>query len=146
MTSQENTPAKADDDQLIKITADIVSAYLSNNNISAIDVPEFIEKISQTLQQIAGSDEKSTKLIATNQKPAVPIKKSIHKEYLVCLECGLTFKSLKRHLRAYHDLSPEEYRTKWDLPADYPMTASEYSDRRASIAKDTGLGYSRMKK
>lgn len=145
MTYSEEAQATASDDSLTKVTADVVSAYLSNNNISATEVPDFIQNVFAALTQIVSSENNGGRVANSNQKPAVPIKKSIHPDYLICLEDGKKFKTLKRHLSAHYGMTPEEYRAKWGLPPDYPMTASSYSERRASIAKETRLGLSRRK-
>ena len=125
---------------LVEITADIVAAYVSNNEVGANDLPSLIEKVHSTLQEVmdgAGfiGDEA--------HKPAVPVKQSIFDDHLVCLEDGQKFKSLKRHLKAHYDMSPEQYRAKWGLPADYPMVAPHYAVQRSMLAKQIGLGTSR---
>ncbi|MFT6072115.1 MAG: putative transcriptional regulator [Alphaproteobacteria bacterium] len=125
---------------LVEITADIVAAYVSNNEVISNDLPSLIEKVHATLQEVmdgAGfvGDEA--------HKPAVPIKQSVFDDYLICLEDGQKFKSLKRHLKAHYDMSPEQYRTKWGLPSDYPMVAPLYAEQRSMLAKKIGLGTSR---
>ena len=104
----------------IELTADIVSAYVSNNSVSAGDIPNLINQIHSALVRVSGGQSDSA---PEPLKPAVSLKKSITPEYLVCLEDGKKFKSLKRHLRTHYNLSPEEYREKWNLPHDYPMVA-----------------------
>jgi len=127
-------------DNLIELTADIVSAYVSNNTIAAGDISGLIGNIYQALQTTAdGGLEPEPE----PQKPAVPVRKSITPDYIVCLEDGKKFKSLKRHLRTHYDLSPEEYRDKWGLPADYPMVAPNYAKARSDLAKQMGLGQKR---
>jgi predicted transcriptional regulator len=125
---------------LVEITADIIAAYVSNNEVQASELPNLIEKVHATLQEVmdgAGyvGDEA--------HKPAVPIKQSVFDDYLVCLEDGQKFKSLKRHLKAHYDMSPEQYRTKWNLPSDYPMVAPLYAEQRSMLAKQIGLGTAR---
>ncbi len=120
---------------LIGLAADIVAAFVSHNPVSAQDVPDLIRNVHRSLAAL--SDPAA---LAEAPKPAVPVKKSIHKDFLVCLEDGLKFKSLKRHLRTKYDMSPEDYRAKWDLPADYPMVAPGYSQQRSRLAKTMGLG------
>ena len=131
----EETESKADN--LIELTADVVSAYVSNNPVPVGDLPALIGQIHAALKGTAGGvePEKPEAL-----KPAVPIKKSITPDYIVSLEDGKKFKSLKRHLATHYDLTPEEYRTKWGLPADYPMVAPNYAAARSALAKTMGLG------
>jgi len=124
-------------DRLIELTTDIVSAYVSNNPIPVGDLPHLIAAVHAALQQQVAPAEQQE---AEPQRPAVPIKKSITPDYIVCLEDGKKFKSLKRHLATTHGLTPDEYRTKWGLPADYPMVAPAYSATRSALAKSTGLG------
>ncbi len=123
--------------QLIELSADIVSAYVSHNALSASDLPKLIASVHGTLAGLGGLPEPEA---VVELKPAVPVKKSITPEYLICLEDGKKFKSLKRHLRTEYDMSPEEYRAKWGLPADYPMVAPTYSEARSRLAKTIGLG------
>jgi len=123
--------------QLIELSADIVSAYVSHNALSASDLPKLIASVHATLAGLGGVPEPE---VVVELKPAVPVKKSITPEYLICLEDGKKFKSLKRHLRTEYDMSPEEYRAKWGLPADYPMVAPTYSEARSRLAKTIGLG------
>lgn len=128
---------------VVEMTAEIVSAYVSGNAISASDVPALIERVYGALTGLSGSAAPAAPVELT---PAVPIKKSITNEYIICLEDGKRFKSLKRHLRTRYDLSPEEYRAKWGLPADYPMVAPSYAAARSNLAKQMGLGQSRRRK
>lgn len=116
---------------------EIVSAYVANNPVSATDLPKLIQTVHATLSTLS-----ATPIAPAPQdlKPAVPVKKSITPDHLVCLEDGKAFKSLKRHLRTRYNLSPEQYREKWGLPADYPMVAPNYSETRSRLAKDNGLG------
>jgi predicted transcriptional regulator len=127
----------AADNDLIDLSADIVCAYVSHNALSVTDLPKLIADVHTALRglQSAGAPEPAEEL-----KPAVPIRKSIAADYIICLEDGKKFKSLKRHLRTHYNLSPEEYREKWGLPADYPMVAPNYSATRSRLAKDNGLG------
>lgn len=122
---------------LIDLTADIVSAYVSNNSVSANDLPGLITEVYQALNRTHGGVVEPE---PEPLKPAVNPKKSVFPDYIVCLEDGKKFKSLKRHLRTHYNLSPEEYREKWGLPADYPMVAPSYSATRSKLAKDNGLG------
>lgn len=118
-----------------KIAGDIVSAYLSNNQVAIDEVPGFIQKV---MNAVSGgpAQEPEPQAVA----PAVPIKKSIKDEAIVCLECGAQQKTMKRHLRVSHDLSPADYRTRWNLASDYPMVAPSYSKTRSAMAKKAGLG------
>jgi predicted transcriptional regulator len=127
----------------IKLTAEIVSAYVSNNTVAAADIPALINQVYAALTKVgtAGSDASAEPL-----KPAVSVKKSITPEYLVCLEDGKKFKSLKRHLRTQYNMTPEQYRDKWNLTADYPMVAPNYAAARSQLAKQMGLGQQRRKR
>ena len=124
------------DPKFIELTANIVSAYLGNHSVPPSDIPGLISQIHAALSRVSSGAD----LAAEPLKPAISVKKSITPEYLVCLEDGKKFKSLKRHLRTHYDLSPEQYREKWGLPADYPMVAPNYSATRSRLAKDNGLG------
>lgn len=128
---------------IVEMTAEIVSAYVSGNATSASDVPALIERVYGALTSLSGALAPAAPVELT---PAVPIKKSITNEYIICLEDGKRFKSLKRHLRTRYDLSPEDYRAKWGLPADYPMVAPSYAVARSNLAKQMGLGQSRRRK
>lgn len=120
----------------ISLAGEIVTAYVSNNKIDAADVPALI---SQTHNAIAGLQEGGAGFQHTGE-PAVAIDKSITPDFVICLEDGKKLKMLKRYLRTHYNLSPEDYRRKWGLPADYPMTAPNYSKKRSRVAKSTGLG------
>jgi predicted transcriptional regulator len=136
MVETTMTDGEAQNATLIELTADIASAYVSNNSVSTSDLPTLIKSIHGALSGAGGEPEKPVEVKA----PAVSIKKSITEEYLICLEDGRRFKSLKRHLRTKYNLSPEEYRAKWGLPKDYPMVAPAYADARSKLAKQMGLG------
>ena len=129
--------ASASDTELIDLSADIVCAYVSHNALSVTDLPKLIADVHSALKGLKspGMPEPAEEL-----KPAVPVRKSVSAEFIVCLEDGKKFKSLKRHLRTHYNLSPEEYRERWGLPADYPMVAPNYSATRSRLAKDNGLG------
>jgi predicted transcriptional regulator len=130
-------------DSFIELTADIVSAYVSNNSVSAGDIPALINQVHGALMRVSsGQGEVSTEPL----KPAVPVKRSISAEHLVCLEDGKKFKSLKRHLRTQYNMTPEQYREKWGLPADYPMVAPNSAAARSQLAKQMGLGQQRRKR
>jgi predicted transcriptional regulator len=124
----------------LEIVADIVSAYVSNNSVAWNDLAGLIGNVHQALLHVAkGAPEP----VAEPLKPAVPIKKSITPDYLVCLEDGKSFKSLKRHLRTRYDMTPQAYREKWSLPSEYPMVAPNYAQTRSNLAKQMGLGQGR---
>lgn len=127
---------------LIDLTAGIVSAYVSNNPTSAAEIPALINQVHAALVKVASGRPDAA---AEPAKSAVPIKKSITGEYLICLEDGKRFKSLKRHLRTQYNLTPEQYREKWGLPADYPMVAPNYAIARSQLAKKMGLGQQRRR-
>lgn len=128
---------------IIELTADIVSAYVSNNSIATGELPGLIAQVHAALSQISGG---RGELSLEAGKPAVSVKKSITSDHLICLEDGKKFKSLKRHLRSQYDMSPEQYREKWGLPADYPMVAPNYAQARSRLAKAMGLGQQRRKR
>ena len=121
----------------IVLTADIVSAYVSNNTVSSAEIPALISQVYSALMRV--SNGAAVAGPAEPLKPAVSIKRSMTPEYLVCLEDGKKFKSLKRHLRQYR-MTPDQYRAKWNLPADYPMVAPNYAAARSQLAKQMGLG------
>ena len=127
----------------IELTADIVSAYVSNNSVAAGDIANLINQVHAALLRVSSGQ-------ADNQpeplKPAVPVKRSITPDYLICLEDGKKFKSLKRHLRTQYNITPEQYREKWGLPADYPMVAPNYAAARSHLAKQMGLGQQRRRR
>ncbi|MEM6711507.1 MAG: MucR family transcriptional regulator [Pseudomonadota bacterium] len=127
---------------LVDLTADVVSAYVSHNVLPANDVAGLIKDVHSALGALVGA---SVDLPKEDVKPAVPPKKSITPDYLICLEDGKRFKSLKRHLKTHYDLSPDQYRDKWGLPSDYPMVAPNYAKARSQLAKDMGLGQRRAK-
>ena len=123
--------------EVIEMTADIVSAYVGNNSVSAADLPSLIQSVHRALSGVNGAPEP---IEVAPKEPAVPVKRSIQQDFLICLEDGRKFKSLKRHLRTKYNLSPEEYRAKWNLPKDYPMVAPNYAKARSDLAKQMGLG------
>ncbi len=122
---------------IFEMTADIVSAYVGNNSISAADLPALIQNVHRALSGINLPPEP---VEVASKEPAVPLKRSITPDYLVCLEDGRKFKSLKRHLRTKYNMSPEDYRAKWGLSKDYPMVAPNYAKARSDLAKQMGLG------
>ena len=125
---------------VVDLTSEIICSYVANNSIPVDDLPKLIGDIHSTLVTIS-SPQKN--IIQELQKPAVSVKRSITPDYLICLEDGQKFKSLKRHLRSKYNLSPEEYRLKWQLPSDYPMVAPNYAAERSKLAMKMGLGQKR---
>ncbi|AMX99997.1 MucR family transcriptional regulator [Mesorhizobium ciceri] len=122
--------------ELIELTADVVSAYVSNNPVPVASLPDLIASVNSSLSKIGGPVETETPA----QAPAVNPKRSVFPDYIVCLEDGKKFKSLKRHLDVHYGLTPHEYRAKWALKSDYPMVAPNYAAQRSSLAKAAGLG------
>lgn len=122
--------------EALQLASEIVSAYVSNNAISSDELPDMIREVHQILTDLASNTPSN----ANTQEPAVAIKKSITPDHLICLEDGKKLKMLKRYLRSRYDMTPEEYRAKWGLPADYPMVAPNYAEQRSKLAKKIGLG------
>lgn len=133
MGDDDSKPKSSD---ILRMTADVVSAYVGNNTLPVGQVSEVIKSVYGSLSSLSGDSA----AIPGNLKPAVPIRKSIAPDYVVCLEDGKKLKMLKRHLRTTYGLSPDEYRAKWGLPADYPMVAPNYAAQRSAFAKKIGLG------
>jgi predicted transcriptional regulator len=127
----------------IELTADIVSAYVSNNSVPASDISVLISQVHSALLRVSNGQGE---VVSETLKPAVAVKKSITPEYLICLEDGKKFKSLKRHLRTQYNMTPEHYREKWGLPPDYPMVAPKYAEARSQLAKQMGLGQQRRRR
>ncbi len=125
------------DNDLIELSAEIVCAYVSHNALSPTDLAKLIGEVHAALTGLHSTEVPEP---VEELKPAVPVRKSVAADYIICLEDGKKFKSLKRHLRTHYNMSPEEYREKWGLPADYPMVAPNYSATRSRLAKDNGLG------
>jgi predicted transcriptional regulator len=123
--------------EVLELTAAIVAAYISHNDVGAEGLDPLIRRVYATLNSLSGSPAAEAKYEA---RPAIAIKRSVTPDYLICLEDGKKFKSLKRHLRSHYNLSPEEYREKWGLPHDYPMVAPNYAEARSRLAKKMGLG------
>src|SRR5918994_1998148 len=126
-----------DHDELVQLTADIVSAYVSNNKVGSGELGKIIEEVHSALQRAPNAQATPE---PEPREPAVSVRKSVTPDYIVCLEDGKKFKSLKRHLRTDHNLSPEEYRARWGLSRDYPMVAPSYAASRSELAKKMGLG------
>jgi len=128
---------------LLDLTADIVASYVGNNTLATADIPNLIQAVHKALQDtVQATNEPEPEPL----KPAVPIKKSVTPDFLICLEDGKQFKSLKRHLRTHYNLTPAEYKEKWGLEHDYPMVAPNYAEARSALAKQMGLGQQRKKK
>jgi predicted transcriptional regulator len=134
MTETSATEVKRED--LLGYTSEITSAHVSNNTVALSDLPGLIEQIYKTLAMIGGVDGGAS----DRPTPAVPVKKSITPDFIVCLEDGKKLKMLKRHLKTAYNMSPEEYRERWGLSPDYPMVAPNYAKQRSRLAKEIGLG------
>jgi predicted transcriptional regulator len=126
---------KSNNKDLLTLTTDIVSAHVSNNSVAVADLPQLISQVYQSLSGIG-----KTPAVPARPQPAVPVKRSIHPDYIVCLEDGKKLKMLKRHLMTAYKLTPEAYRERWSLPPDYPMVAPNYAKQRSRLAKEIGLG------
>lgn len=124
-------------DDLVALTAQVVAAYVGNNTVQPQELPGLIGEIHVALRRASNGVEPEQ---SPELRPAVPVKKSVFPDYIICLEDGKKFKSLKRHLRTHYRLSPDEYRAKWNLPHDYPMVAPNYAATRSQLAKKMGLG------
>src|SRR6478735_3572825 len=135
MSELQSTP------NYLEAAADIVSAFVSHNSLPAGDLPALIGTVHQALNTLASGAAQPA--LEEKREPAVSIKKSVQPDFMVCLEDGKRFKSLKRHLRTVYDLTPDQYRAKWGLPADYPMVAPNYAAARSELAKQLGLGQKR---
>ncbi|MTI08743.1 MucR family transcriptional regulator [Curvivirga aplysinae] len=133
----ENTPKLDASDSLLELTSEIVAAHVSNNSVNAEELPALIEQVYSTLANVGSGGD-----AIDDDQPitAVPIKKSITPDYIICLEDGKKLKMLKRHLKTAYDMTPEEYKERWGLPADYPMVAPNYAKQRSKLAKKIGLG------
>lgn len=128
-----------DKENILELASDLVSAYVSNNQLDSEALPDLIETVYRSMAKLAGEDDAAK---AEKPVPAVPIEDSITDDFIICLEDGQKYKSLKRHLRTKFELTPKAYREKWGLPVDYPMVAPNYSVERSRLAKRTGLGKS----
>ena len=124
------------DDRILELTAGIVSAHVANNSVAMADLPNLIKEVHATLAYINNEPEVEEEVL----QPAVPIKKSIQPDFIICLEDGKKLKMLKRHLKTAYDMTPDEYRQRWGLPSDYPMVAPNYAKQRSELAKTIGLG------
>jgi predicted transcriptional regulator len=133
----ESATPKVADDELLRMTAEVVSAYVSNNTLATGQLGDIIQSVYNSLRVLEGQ---AVEPPSEPLKPAVPVRKSITPEFLVCLEDGKKLKMLKRHLKSAYGMSPEQYRQRWGLAPDYPMVAPDYAKRRSSLAKQNGLG------
>lgn len=124
-------------DELMRMTSEIVASFVSNNPVTKDSLPDVIRSVYRTVSSLSGAAEKS---VDEKPKPAVPVSKSVTTDFIVCLEDGRKLKMLKRYLRSRYDMSPDEYRRRWNLAADYPMVAPSYTERRSEFAKKIGLG------
>jgi predicted transcriptional regulator len=123
------------ENEIVSLTAKIVSAHIANNDMSADQLPGLIRNVHQALATVGQTPAEPTK-----SEPAVDVKNSVFADHILCLDCGKSFKMLKRHLATDHQMTPEEYRAKWNLPPTYPVVAPEYAATRSQLAKDSGLG------
>jgi predicted transcriptional regulator len=133
----EPAAPKMAEEELLRMTADVVAAYVSNNTLPTAQLAEVINAVYNSLKSLEGQPAEAP---SEPLKPAVAVRKSVTPDYLVCLEDGKKLKMLKRHLRSTYNMTPDEYRTKWGLPADYPMVAPNYAEQRSEFAKKIGLG------
>jgi len=129
------------DDTLLTLTADIVAAHVSNNSVAVNDLPNLIQNVHSALSVIAGANAAAE----PKPEPKVSIRASIKPDYIVCLEDGKKLKMLKRHLMTHYNMTPDQYRQKWGLSADYPMVAPNYAEQRRTLAKSIGLGTKRRR-
>ena len=132
---------QTDNSELLALTTDIVASHVSNNSVPVAELPHLIQQVYSALAVVGGV----VQAIPERPKPAVPIKKSITPDYIICLEDGKKLKMLKRHIKTRYDLAPDEYRERWGLPSDYPMVAPNYASQRSALAKKIGLGTKRRR-
>jgi predicted transcriptional regulator len=125
-----------DQKELLELTTEIVAAHVSNNTVAVADLPELIQQIYKTLSSVGANGGAAPE----RPQPAVPVRKSVTPDYIICLEDGKKLKMLKRHLKTAYNMTPEEYRDRWGLPPDYPMVAPNYAEQRSNLAKKIGLG------
>jgi len=133
----EDIRGKVSDEDMLRMTTEVVSAYVGNNMLPAAQIPEVIRTVYSSLRDLSGPEGHTER---ESPKPAIPVRRSITPDYIICLEDGKKLKMLKRHLRTTYNMSPDDYRTKWALPADYPMVAPNYAKQRSDFAKQIGLG------
>ena len=142
-TSYGETETNDDGVDILGLSAGIVAAYVAQNTVAKSAVPDLIRSVHGALSALGGGGE--IERPAERGKPAVPVSRSVQRDYIVCLEDGKKLKMLKRYLRTHYDMSPEDYRRKWSLPGDYPMVAPAYAERRSDFAKQIGLGKGKMR-
>jgi predicted transcriptional regulator len=133
---QDNMTEESPNVDLLGLTTEIVAAHVANNTVPASELPGLISQVYSALATVGAAPEP----VAEKPQPAVPVRKSVHPDYIVCLEDGKKLKMLKRHLMTAYNLTPDEYRERWNLPADYPMVAPNYARQRSRLAKEIGLG------
>jgi len=133
----DQASSKIAEDDLLRMTAEVVAAYVRNNSLPTAQLSDVINTVYSSLKSL---DSQAPEIKSEPLKPAVPVRKSITPDYLVCLEDGKKLKMLKRHLRSTYNMTPDEYRAKWGLPPDYPMVAPNYAEQRSAFAKKIGLG------
>ncbi len=138
--SEENVHVDQGADHLVELATEIVAAYVSNNAVPANEVSALINEVYTALHAAVRNAAQPQEEPQEERKPAVSIRRSVSDDYIICLECGGKFKSLRRHLQSRHGLTPEEYRARWNLPANYPMVAKNYREARSRLAKELGLG------
>ncbi len=141
-TAYGETETNDDDVDILGLSASIVAAYVAQNTVARTAIPDLIRSVHGALSALGSP---SSEQPAERTKPAVPVARSVQRDYIVCLEDGKRLKMLKRYLRTHYDMSPEEYRRKWSLPGDYPMVAPAYAERRSDFAKSIGLGKGKMR-
>ena len=140
MADQSDSSMSSED--ILELTSEIVAAHVSNNTVAVNDLPNLIEQVFKTLSAVSNATEAA----ADRPTPAVSVRKSVTPDYIVCLEDGKKLKMLKRHLKTSYNMTPDEYRERWGLPADYPMVAPNYSKQRSKLAKSIGLGTQKRKR
>ena len=133
----DNEDQQQDSAETLRMTADIVASFAANNKITPEQLTDLIRSVHKTVGSLAGGESEKTQ---EKHKPAVPVNRSVHTEYIICLEDGKKLKMLKRYLRSTYGMTPEDYRKKWGLPLDYPMVAPAYAEKRSEFAKRIGLG------
>ena len=139
MNQSQDAKPDMSSSELLRMTAQVVASYVSKNPVAADQLPDLINAVHDSLRN---ADSPAAAPQEPPQKPAVPIRRSVHPDYIVCLEDGKKLKMLKRHLRTTYNMTPDEYRAKWSLPPDYPMVAPSYAEQRSAFAKKIGLGRS----
>jgi len=138
MQEEERMREKEGFTEMLELTTEIVAAHVGNNPVAATELPGLIQSVYRTLMSVGSSPT-----VSERPKPAVSVKRSVFPDYIICLEDGKKLKMLKRHLKTAYDMTPEEYRERWGLPADYPMVAPNYAQHRSNLAKEIGLGTTR---